>query len=411
MNAMEGAGLAAVLELIAGVIFVFILLSIVVTEINVLIAKVAKLRARNLRQSLNGIIEDPVLRAKVYTHPLIQLVKAEPVAPSQRISRVQASAVARSPIGKVEYIEPAAFVDVVLSTIKAESNQRLFGALLNVIDGMPASAERRQLRQQVNRVINTGQGIDTLRDSLRFVRDNETRAALRAILTQIHEEISQLGIEPSGNVALMAGIKQVENPKLRKTLSAVLYSADSMEAAHSKLEAWFNSTMQRASASYTARMKNLSLVVALALALLFNIDALQIAQALWDDPTQRAQLSSQAQLSAQTGDLPSRLDDDFSAQDEGEELTDLLGSGAQIAYQIEDIQALSLPIGWVYVDVSEQPALQADSRNLWNYLPENNSSEWLGLLASKLIGIGLTVIAGAQGAPFWFGIVNRILRR
>ena len=77
--------MAAIIQVAAGVIFVFILLSIVVTEVNNLIARATKLRAKNLRNNINQIIEDPVIQAKVYTHPLIQLVQADPIAPSRRI--------------------------------------------------------------------------------------------------------------------------------------------------------------------------------------------------------------------------------------------------------------------------------------------------------------------------------------
>jgi len=75
---------------------------------------------------------------------------------------------------------------------------------------------------------------------------------------------------------------------------------------------------------------------------------------------------------------------------------------------------LSLPIGWTFYKVSDSARdsiAASDPNNLWNYLPENNPEGWLALLAAKLLGIAATVIAAAQGAPFWFGIVNRILRR
>ena len=200
--------MAAIIQVISGVGFVFILLSIVVTEVNNLIARATKLRARNLRNNINQIIEDPVIQAKVYTHPLIQLVKADPIAPSQRISHEQAAKIANGAIGSVDWIDPKTFVDVVLNTIKAESDQQLFGSLLNVIDGMPAGPERRGLRAMVNRIVTTGQGMKELRGALPYVQDRRYRSALSDIINQIDEEVSLLGVEPSSNVALMAGINR-----------------------------------------------------------------------------------------------------------------------------------------------------------------------------------------------------------
>ncbi len=413
--------MAAIIQVAVGIIFVFILLSIVVTEVNSLIARATKLRAKTLRGTINTVIEDPVIRAKVYTHPLIQLVKADPVAPTQRISRDEAESIANGSIGSVDYIDPHTFVDVVLNTIKAESDQQLFGALLNVIDGMPAGAERRGLRVMVNRIVTSGQGMSELRNSLRYVEDHRYRSALTEIVNQIDEEVSLLGLEPTTNVSLMAGIHQISNPNLRNALSTVIASAENMDVARGNLESWFNNSMQRASASYAGKMKNLSIVVALFFALALNIDTLHIARTLWEDPARREIISSEANYAVQSGELQSQLDgseadDEFRAaqSDDESSLEDAIETGASVAYQLQDIQDLSLPIGWSFEawrDLPEGSYALSDPNNLWNYFPQNNPEGWLGLLAAKIFGIAATVIAAAQGAPFWFGIVNRILRR
>ena len=400
--------------------FVFILLSIVVTEVNNLIARATKLRAKNLRNNINQIIEDPVIQAKVYTHPLIQLVKADPIAPGQRISQQEAAKVASGAVGSIDWIDPKTFVDVVLNTIKAESDQQLFGSLLNVIDGMPTGPERRGLRAMVNRVVTTGQGMDELRKALPYVQDRRYRSALSDIINQIDEEVSLLGVEPSTNVALMAGIKQIENPNLRNSLATVMYSADSMDTARANLETWFSNSMSRASDAYKARMKGLSVVVALVFALALNIDTLNIAQTLWEDPARRDQLSSELSYTVQSGELQTQVDETQANDDDGfranqaepaNELEDAVGTGVAIANQLQDIEDLSLPIGWTVQNVGGNPELLSDPNNLWNYFPDNNPDGWLGLLATKFLGIAATVIAAAQGAPFWFGIVNRVLRR
>ena len=420
-TARKGLSLTAILEVVVGVVFVIILLSIVVTEVNTLIARAAKMRARNLRGAINQLVDDPVIRAKVYAHPLIQLVKADAIAPSQRLTRAEAEKITRKPIGGVDHIEPATFVNVMLATVKAESDQRLFGALINVVDGMPPGAERRGLRVMTQRIINSGQGMKELRNALRHVQDRRYRAALADVVNQMDEDVSRLGMSTSGNVALLAGLQQIEDDKLRNVLGTVFASAQDMPAARASLETWYNQAMSRASAAYTAKMKILSLIVALCFALLINIDSLHIAQTLWEDPERRAQISSEATYSVQSGVLDepaggNTLDDGFSASnaDDNTQLEDALASGATIVDQLGDLEALSLPIGWRYTDLSAQPAdhfARRDPGNLWNYAPNNNPEGWQALLLAKLLGIAATVIAAAQGAPFWFGIVNKVLRR
>ena len=412
--------MTAIIEVVIGVAFVIILLSIVVTEVNTLISRAAKMRARNLRGAINQLIDDPVIRAKLYTHPLIQLVKADAIAPGQRLTRADAQTITKKPIGSVDHIEPATFVDVMLATVKAESDQRLFGALINVVDGMPPGAERRGLRVMTQRIISSGQGMKELRNALRHVQDRRYRAALADVVNQMDEDISLLGLSPGGNVALLAGLQQIEDDKLRNVLGTVFASAADMPTARASLEGWYNQAMNRASAAYTAKMKFLSLIVALCFALLINIDSLHIAQTLWEDPERRAQLSSEATFSVQSGALDeqagSALDDVYRASnaDENTQLEDAVQSGAAIVNQLGDLEALSLPIGWRYTDLSAQPANHASRRdpgNLWNYAPQNNPDGWQAMLLAKLLGIAATVVAAAQGAPFWFGIVSKVLRR
>ena len=422
MPRRKGSGLAAIVEVIVGIIFLYILLSILVTEVNSLISRATRLRTRNLRSTLNDIIEDPVMRAKVYTHPLIQLVEAEAVQPAQRITREEAEKIAGGSISAIDFIEPNTFVDVVLNTVKAESDQQLFGALLNIIEGMPAGPERRGLRRMVNRVVATGEGMTELRQSLRFVQQRRYRSALSDVLNQIDDQFGQLGLQPAGNLSVLAGIRQNDNPYFRNALTALMANAQSVDDVRTNLETWFNSAMNRASSNYAAKMKNLSIAVALLVALAVNIDTLHIARTLWEDPIRREQISSEVNYSVQSGQLQTDVGDtgqnenDLTASQAPSEpgVEDVIDTGAELANRLQDIQNLRLPIGWTYENPNDNGSSinsRGNLNNLWNYIPENNPEGWVGLLLGKIVGIAATVIAAAQGAPFWFGIVNRILSR
>ena len=406
--------MAAIVEVIIGIMFVFILLSILVTEVNSLISKMTHLRSKNLRSILNELIEDPVMRAKIYTHPLIQLVKEPIVSPTQRISRQDAAKIANGSIAKIDWIQPQTFVEVVLDIIKVESDQQLFGALLNVIDGMPPGAERRGLRLMVNRVIASGAGMGELRGAVNYVQDRRIRYALNDALNQIDEDVSQLGLEPNSIVSVMAGVRQIDSPYFRNALSTLMVSASSMDEAKANLETWFNSAMTRASTAFSAKMKNLSLVVALLIAMAVNIDTLHIARTLWEEPVIRQQLSGEAAAAVQSGQLATAIDEEPTPQGVDSAVADVVQSGAAAANQLQDLHDLRLPIGWALVDVSDTPAghwARSNPNNLWNYIPDNNPEGWLGLLLAKMLGIAATVIAAGQGAPFWFNIVNRIIPR
>ena len=411
--------MAAIAEVTIGMIFIYMLLGVVVAEVNALISRAASLRSRNLRGALNDMIEDPAMRAKIYTHPLIQLVNEPAVAPTQRISKEDAAKIASGSIGKMDWIEPQTFVDVVLNVIKAESDQQLFGPLLNVIDGMPSGPARRGLRLMVNRVVTSGAGMAELRQAVSRVQNRQQRRALNDALNQIDEDISQLGLEPNTIVSVMAGIRRLDSPYFRNALSTLTATARSVDDARGNLEIWFNQAMNRASSAYATKMKTMSMAAALLIAVTVNIDTLHIARTLWENPVIRQQLSDEAAISVRGDSITTEIADEAVTSqnadiEAGAAVGDALGTGMAAANRLQDIYDLSLPIGWVMVDVSGTPAehpARSYPNNLWNYLPDNNPEGWLNLLLGKLLGIGATVIAAGQGAPFWFNIVNRVFSR
>jgi len=414
--------MAAILEVIIGVIFVYVLLSILVTEINTLISNALRLRARNLREALDKIIDDPVMRAKIYTHPLIQLVEERSILPTQRISAEDAQKIADGAIAAIDWIDSNTFVEVVLNNIKVESDQELFGALLNVVDGMPSGPERRGLRLIVNRIVTSGDGMDELRVAIANVDQESFREALTDTLEQIEDEITQLGLEPNSIVSVLAGIRQIDNPYFRNALSTILATAENLDEAKANIQTWFDNSMSRASSTFGTKMKTLSIVVALVISLAANVDSLHIARTLWEDPILREQLSAVATEAVQSGELEAAINAAEQAnQDAGnaeagtdEVVQDIADSATAVGQTIEEISSLRLPIGWLLEDVSDSPegsALRSNPNNLWNYFPANNPDGWLGLLLAKIMGLAVTVISASQGAPFWFNILNKITGR
>ena len=414
--------MAAIVEVVVGVIFVYILLSILVTEINTLISNAFRLRAQNLREALDKIIEDPVMRAKIYSHPLIQLVEERAVLPTQRISAEDAANVANGAIAAIDWIDSKTFVEVVLNNIKVESDQQLFGAMFNVIDGMPSGPERRGLRLLVNRIVTSGDGMDELHEGIRNVDQESFRNALGETLNQIDEEISQMGLEPNTIVSVMAGIRQVDNPYFRNALSTIMATATTLDDAKYNIEQWFDNSMSRASTTFATKMKTLSIAVALVIAVFANVDSLHLARTLWEDPVLREQLSASATAAVTNGEIEAMINDANQAQMNAVSGTagssvveDVANSADAVATSIQGIQDLRLPIGWlaegIADDVAENHPSRSNPSNLWNYFPGNNPNGWLGLLLAKLMGLAVTVISAAQGAPFWFNILNRIVKR
>lgn len=415
--------MSPIIEVLIGLIFVFILLSILVTEINSIISNVTRLRARHLRKGISLMIEDPEMRARIITHPLVQLVEGRPVLPGQKLTKAEVEKIVNGTVTNLSNIDPKTFVDVLIDLIRVDSDQELYSAMLDIVDGMPAGGERRRLRLAIDNIVKTGNGLDDLHEAIAMISNDVYRSALNKMLNQINKEIERQSLDGDNLTALIAGIRKMTNPYLKSALKTILATSYSVQEAQASLQKWFNEGMERASASFTRNMQALSLASGLFLAVLLNVDVLQLARTLWEDPALREALVA----TVENTDLESLIAEDQAQQAElqtdtasgqDDTLEDITGD---IAEDFSDAQAvlaqfleLRLPIGWTYEVLSpDDPAYEtklSSSRNLWNLIPGNNP-DWMSLIIFKIAGLLGTMFAIAQGAPFWFNIIRRLTGR
>jgi hypothetical protein len=119
------------------------------------------------------------------------------------------------------------------------------------------------------------------------------------------------------------------------------------------LAGWFDNAMARMSGSYKRKQMLISLLLALLLAILFNIDSIHLFRTLWLQPG----------LAAHVKDVPGALD----------------------PAAIDALMAL--PIGWTRFP----PVLNAD-------------------FALQVAGWLITATTALFGAPFWFDLMQRVVR-
>jgi hypothetical protein len=426
---------SAILEVIIGMIFIYSLLSILVTQMNSIISTVFRLRARHLREGIGDMITDDIIRAKVLTHPLIRMIEDQLVLPDQVIDEAEAKAITQSKVNDVSWIDPKTFANVLMSLIRVDSDKELFGAMLNIVDGMPSGATRRRLRLILNRLMTTGDGLEELREAIQNIPETIYRDALLEAMDEIDDEIGQLGLEPSSIVSVMAGLRNIKDIYFRTALNTILATSQSLIEAEEQIMKWFNDSMDRSTQLFAQRMQGISLAIGIVLAVFLNVDSIHIASTLWEDPTLRASVTAIVEtvdidaLEAEYAEAQARIAENTSSANASPEATpdlnadtldeiaaDVAESAADVSQTLTQLSALSLPVGWAYEDLSQETnetiyAIKAsDQTNTWNILPWGNPN-WLGNLLAKIIGWGATVIAIAQGAPFWFNLLRRLTGR
>ena len=243
-----------------------------------------------------------------------------------------------------------------------------------------------------------------------YIPANKFAAVMMDIFTNAGKDSSEMPITLSRSelTTNVQAIKQ-ENPGLGKIMDHLFLhitdetiSVDQVLAnALASMESWFNDGMDRVIGWYKRHNSIWSFGIAFVLALVLNVDSLQIANKLWAEPTLRQVVAAQASTAPNAN------------------------TGVSSPLQVPNyLNSLSIPVGWAtepitdykscgfligqntppgYVSLNDSGQNQC---NMFVNLPNmNNLGGWL----SKLIGLLITAAAGAQGSPFWFDALKKLV--
>jgi hypothetical protein len=158
---------------------------------------------------------------------------------------------------------------------------------------------------------------------------------------------------PGDFVQLSNAIEAIPDPQVRQMMRGLYGRARDLQQFQDMLAGWFDNAMARMSGAYKRRQLLISLLLALLLAILFNIDSIHLFRTLWQQPA----------LAAHLHDAPGALDPAvFDAM-------------------------MALPIGWTRFP----PVANAD-------------------FALQVAGWIVTASTALFGAPFWFDLMQRVVR-
>jgi hypothetical protein len=191
---------------------------------------------------------------------------------------------------------------------------------------------------------------------------------------------------------LFPGLEQVD------ALSTSVESIQTkLKQYQDNVEKWFDHNMGNASGWYKENALTMAFLIGLGMAILFNVDTINITQRLWREPTIRQALVAQA--------------DTYQLQTGTTNITQVPGF----------FDSLAMPIGWTTIPTADQSACQHfvtftaeaevafrvgnECRALVNIPPVNNIFGWV----IKILGFVLSAFAARQGAPFWFDMLKKLV--
>jgi hypothetical protein len=157
----------------------------------------------------------------------------------------------------------------------------------------------------------------------------------------------------------------IPNPQLQQLLTGIIdRSFGDVEKIQVELSAWFDHAMDRVSGVYKRWTQAVGFIVALVLAAGLNIDSIGVAKTLWLQPTMAAKLT------ADNGTTPTQAINQLS---------------------------MAIPIGW--------PNGFGQKLDTGKIISFTAADWWLVLL-----GWLITALSTLFGAPFWFDLLQTVIR-
>lgn len=423
--------LLAVLDIVLGLVLVWLTLSLGVITLQEWLAACFRWRARMLEIAVRHVLGDDALADQLYNHPLIRSLYT-----------------GRNAEAKPSYLPASHFAQALFDlVIHAGSEASLLQQQLYILREKAATLggrRRRALRKRLNLILAMARRAlvatadevpdETATSDLRVELDalahdfpalaEAVTHSLNAVAVQqekIASALAEWQRQRGGwsqettldRVRLGLVALGVTHPRLKQTLQALLSGVEEyamagespLERARRNVEGWFENAMARRSGWYKRRAQWLAFGLGLLLAVCLNVDTFQIAAQLWRGGALRSLLAQQAVALAVQSDLPADPD----------------SSLAQVIALQDQLNRFHLPVGWLDMPFDSPPAscrlLPRNKQDTYglavagrcypliNTPMPGDMAGWL----LKLGGLLLTALATAQGAPFWFDVLKRIV--
>lgn len=422
--------LEEIVEVAIGLVFVYVVMSLAVMQIQEWLSGVLRARAKHLEEALRVMLAETLqkkpeqaqipissgLLDKLYSHPLIKTLSKV----SDKPSYIPADKFA------------LALFDLVMTAgTEASTLQKVLLEVKRLATNIPAAA-----------YAGIEKGIDELAKKAAEIGDDPIKLA--QYQQEINEFLQQYGEYnlsslfdtlvhaslPQGEDEVIKALKRgttiltVGNLQLEQTLDDLILQAEIyaqkgesiLLKARTNAEKWFNDTMDRASGWYRRNAQKWAFAIGFTLAIMFNVDTIQIATQLWRQPTLRQSIT----IAAANFKLP-----ETNLADEAQ-----VASAQRAINQLQStFTGFNIPVGWKFEAYDPEifdPRIDRCTLFPRSGINENGGKDVFGLasngqckywsnppqgwgIISKVLGMFITGMAAMQGAPFWFDILAKLV--
>lgn len=411
------------LDVAIGIVFVFLLLSLIASTINEIILSFFNMRGRTLLDGIKNLLDDPKaegLVKEIYNQGQVYGLFKGTFNPGETWKVALPLFGKKDPkLGKYtrsnlpSYIPTTNFVMAFLGALpnaaktaselavsqEAEAKKRLDDAQADA-DKNPSDTTKKAAldaaqaayakAQEITK--NAQDGAAKVASALEAAQT--AQASFKGAISSGSSTAQQIAATPVELVTAFQSLKAVaealsNNPatvKVGKPLLAMITTANNdFDKLKTSIADWYNSAMDRASGWYKYNTQKMLFSIGIVLAIALNANTIVIVQQLSKNPTLReaivAAAATEAAKAKENPPTPSPGTKDDPSPFH------------KVQTQVEQLDELGIPLGW--------PA--RDGESWWG---RNNDAlqrpgTWVGWL--------FTAVAISLGAPFWFDMLNKIM--
>lgn len=374
---------SVILDVIIGLVFIYLLYSLLATIIQELIATKLAFRSKVLEKAIIRMLEDGNSVTKFALEDRLVGFYHLLFKPNRLKNKKIASWFYAHPL--IKYLGEDNFFSKP-SYISSSNFSKVMLDLLNGINGT----------DQMN-VLN--------------IKNSILTGTINTLPIERTKDSNSPVIEALNKMQSPGGAAEFINKDTALFLRSLWMEAEGdLEKFRKKLEDWFDDTMERATGWYKRYTRYILFVVGLLIAASFNIDSIQIAKKLSRDPKLREQMVQNAtnyvkenqQLAVQLQEMKTGKADSLAIVTAQSNYDILIKKSKELSHAADslvngDINNVNTLLGLGY-DCTHIAPLHV----FFFWYPDASFRNFIGWL--------LTALAISLGAPFWFDLLNKLIK-
>lgn len=359
--------LGTLLQTIIAVIFVYLILSLVASEIQEQIASIFEFRAKRLKESIKQLLGE---NGDVLTEP--------------RPSKSQQQ--------EVKSLTELLYEKYSIISLN-QSATSIFSFIFSFLPFANKNRRNRKTRgpSYIKPKIFSQAILEVIQDNL----ENQHKLKKSDLITNTN---------PDDRLSVVDKLKKIKlNSPAISTLITIAeglkLEQDEPNFSHfkAKLEELFQEAQERSSGVYKRNAKGLSLVLGLVIAATVNADAFYIVSSLSKENNNFREQIVNAIEENQSILMPNEDTQNDLSEEQREKIRDIL----------DEIE--TLPLGWNLDDRDREDRKDREKEPNWVDNVGNQVNKQGGYIQT-LFGWIISAIAIAMGAPFWFDLLGKVMR-